>query len=277
MKKKVLKIVSILAAAVVVGVIIWFLVGFFGNPVSKHLAEKSAQEYLETNFADTDYETEEAFYDFKSSAYNVHIKSPSSEDSSFSIVAGLDGKVIYDTYESNVLEKGNTADRINNAYRKAADGIFNSEDFPYKSDICFGDIEFVPASYADDHGVPEYAIITNSLELDKYYDINDLGLKAGHLVIYVQSETVTPEKMAEVLLTIKDLFDKSGVKFYVIDCVLEYPKPEDDTPRNDFRVEVKDFLYTDIYVDSMVQRVADNDKATKAYWQAEDEKMKKEK
>ena len=272
MKKKILKAVFIVVAVAFVGIAVWFANGFFGNPVSKHLATKSAQEYLEANFAGTDYEVEDTFYDFKVTGYNVHIKSPSSADSSFTIRTGLDGKVSYDTHKDDVIEKGNTARRIGDAYRKAADKIFESDKFPYESDICFGDIEFVQDSYADNHDVPEYAIVTNELELDKEYDLKDMGSKAGHLVVYVQSETVTAEKLAEVLLTIKDLFDKNGVTFYVIDCVLEYPKAEDSTQKNDERVEVKNFLYSDIYEEDMVQRVTDDNEETKAYWQAEDEK-----
>lgn len=275
MKKKILKIVLISVAVAVVGVLIWLLLGFFGNPVSKYLAEKSAQEYLETNFSDTDYEIEDAFYDFKSSAYSVRVKSPSSEDSSFSIMAGLDGKVYHDTYESNVFERGNTANRIGNDYRKAVENIFNSKDFPYNADIAFGDIEFVSMSYIDEQGLPEYAIITNELELDKEYDIKDFGTRAGHLTVYIQNNTVNTEKLAEILLKIKDLFDKNGVTFYVIDCVLEYPKLEDDKPKSDFRVEVKDFLYTDIYETGMEHRISEADKEAKAYWQAEDEKNEK--
>lgn len=275
MKKKILKAALIIVAVIFIGVAVWFANGFFGNPVSKHLAIKSAQEYLEANFAGTDYEIEDTFYDFKTTGYNVKIKSPSSADSSFTIRAGLDGKVSYDTYEDSVTQRGNTAARIGKAYREATDGIFESEAFPYESDICFGDIEFVQESYADNHDVPEYAIVTNELELDKEYDLKDMGSKAGHLVVYVQSETVTAEKLAEVLLTIKDLFDKNGVTFYAIDCVLEYPKPEDDAPKNDFRIEVKDFLCSDIYEEDMVQRVIENDEQTKDYWKAEDAKATK--
>ncbi len=272
MKKKILKTIAVIVAVAVLGVALWLVCGFFGNPVSKHLATNSAQEYLETNFADTDYEIEDTFYDFKMTGYNVYIKSPSSADGSFTIRTGLDGKVTYDTYNDDVTQRGNTAARIGKEYREAADKVFESKDFPYEADIAFGDIEFVADSYAESHDVPEYAIITNELELDKEYDIKELGSKAGHLVVYVQSETVTAEKLAEILLTIKDLFDKNGVKFYVIDCVLEYPRAEDGAQKNDERVEVKDFLCSDIYEDDMVQRVIDDNDETKAYWQAEDEK-----
>ncbi len=275
MKKKILKTALIFVAVAVVGVAIWFLLAFFGNPVSKHLAEKSAQEHLETNFADTDYEIEDAFYDFKSGNYHVHIKSLSSEDSSFSIVTGLDGKLIYDTYDSNVSEKGNTAKRIGDEYRKAVDEIFESPEFNYSSDISFGDIEFVSMSYIDEQGIPGYAIITNELELDKEYDIKEFGARAGHLTVYVQDNEVTADKLTEILLKIKELFDKNGVTFYVIDCVLEYPKPENGEKKNDYRIEVKDFLYSEIYDGGLKQRVIESDKEAKAFWQAEDEKNEK--
>ena len=143
MKTKIIKAIAIVLAVAVLGVALWFVCGFFGNPVSKHLATKSAQEYLEANFAGTDFEIEDTFYDFKVTGYNVHIKSPSSADSSFTIRTGLDGKVSYDTYDDSVTQRGNTAARIGKEYREAADGVFNSEAFPYESDICFGDIEFV--------------------------------------------------------------------------------------------------------------------------------------
>lgn len=275
MKKKILKIAIITVSVVIVGVIIWLLVAFFGNPVSKHLAEKSAQEYLEANFSDTDYVIDEAFYDFKGSHYYVRVNSPSSADSYFNIIAGLDGKVAFDTYESSVFEKGNTADRIRKQYREAVDKIFENPEFNYSSDISFGEIAFVSMAYIDAHDTPEYALITNELELDKDYDIKELGAKAGLLTVYVQDDEVTADKLAEILLKIKDIADKCDVTFYAIDCVLEYPKPEDGEQRNDYRVEVKDFLYTEIYDGDLTRRVTEADKEAKAYWQAEDEKIEK--
>ena len=60
----------------------------------------------------------------------------------------------------------------------------------------------------------------------------------------------------------------------MIDCVLEYPKLEDGKRREE-RVEVMNFLYSDIYEDGMVERVRAADEAAKAYYDDQDaEKLK---
>ena len=71
--------------------------------------------------------------------------------------------------------------------------------------------------------------------------------------------------MAEILLGIRECFDKSGIGFYVIDCVLEYPRDENGFAE-DGRVELMEFLYSDIYEDGRVERVAAANEAAKEYY-----------
>ena len=264
---KFLKIVGALTAIFVVFV----LISFFGNPVSQFMVTKNAKDYLKENYPDTDFEIGTVNYDFKTSNYYVHIVSPSSVDSSFELGAGLNGKIGYDTYEDAVVNKWNTAGRINDEYRKAVDTVFNNPEFPYDSDIGFGDINFTTDDFLDyAFGTidrpPDYAIKTENLELDGVYDINELGAKAGHLTIYVYDEDVNYERLAEILLGIRNLMDEADVSFYVIDCVLEYPKPEDDGEWKEGRVEVMTFLYDDIYEEGLTERVRASDEEAKAYY-----------
>ena len=125
---------------------------------------------------------------------------------------------------------------------------------------------------------PEYALITEDLVLDRVYDIRELGAKAGKIVLYVQDETVTVERAAEILLEVRRLMDLGGVPFYAIDFVLEYPKPEDGEWREG-RVETQEFLYLDIYEEGMVERVSVANDAAIAYHaerDAENEKLLEE-
>ena len=46
-----------------------------------------------------------------------------------------------------------------------------------------------------------------------------------------------------------------GYALFTEDLELEYPKPVDDSPRKEGRVETMEFLYDDIYEEGMVQRV----------------------
>ena len=269
MKKKILK-----ASAAVIAIILLAFLGFFanaflGNPVSKHLATQTAEKHIEEKYADTDFEIEKVSYDFKDSCYHAFIKSPSSIDSHFSLAINMSGKLIYDSYEDRVTSKWNTSDRISTAYREKVDEVLNSPAFPYNASIGFGDIEFDSPEIANDPSIPDYAINTDELVTDADYDLNEFGAKAGRLTIYIEDENVSHERLTQITLDIRRIFDEADVKFRAVNLVLEYPKSEDGT-RVDKRVEVMDFPYSDIYEEDMLERVKASDEAANAYYAEQD-------
>ena len=243
----------------------------FGNPLSKYLVTKNAETYIQEKYQETDYEIESVNYDFKTGNYYVQVQSPSSGDSSFTIYAGTNGKIGYDTYEDAVLQKWNTANRINNEYWNRTKTLLESEKFPYNQHIAFGNIEFADSDTPVGADVPKYAISTSELELDGVYDINEMGAKAGHLTIYIYDDDVSIERLTEILLGIKGLFVKEDINFYIIDCILEYPRPEDDGPWKEGRVEVMNFLYSDIYEEGLKDRVEESNKKAQEYYKEQDE------
>ena len=259
-KKKIL-----VALGVVFGIICcYFLLGIFGNPVSKHLVTTNAKEYIQAKWPDENYSIESVQYDFKTSNYYVSVKAPDSVDNGFTLYGGLNGEITFDTYDTAVVKKWNTANRINEEYGKSVEKAFNNGKFKYSSDIAFGEIEFADSDYADE--VPEYAIYTDSLVLDADYDPYDMGKKAGCLTIYVYDNNVSAEKLAEILLDIKEYMDEEKVGFRGINCILQPPKNEDGIQDSENRVEVMRFLYEDIYADGLVDRVkVANEKAQEYY------------
>ena len=242
------------------------LLAFYGNPVSQFLVTQNAKKYLQENYPNTDFKIETVNYDFKTSDYYVCVVSPSSADSSFTLYAGLNGKIGHDTYEDAVVKKWNTATRVNDEYWDAVKTVLETEEPVYNFHIAFGDIEFASSDALADESVPEYAIKTETLELDEVYDINEFGKKAGHITIYVYDEDVSYERLAEILLGIRNILDEADVSFYVIDCVIEYPRPEDDGDWKEGRVEVMTFLYDDIYEEGLTERVRISDEKAKAYY-----------
>ena len=134
----------------------------------------------------------------------------------------------------------------------------------------------MPRAYKDDPSVPEYAIVTDDLTRDAFYDVNELGSKAGKLTIYLDDDTVSHERLAELILDTRKIFDNAGVKFYCLDFVLEYPKTV-DSGKKEGRVEVMGFLYTDIYEEGMVERVKASDEAAKTYYDEQDAEKFKDK
>ena len=275
MKKRILKIAAfVFAIALIVGVGV-FANALVGNPISKAMATNTAEKHIEENYADKDFEIERVTFSFKDGYYHAFIYSPSSIDSDFTILVDMWGKLRYDTYEDRVLSGGNTADRISRDYRATVDKVLDSQAFPYNEHIGYGDFDFYPRVHLEEYSIPEYALITEDLTLDAFYDVNELGAKHGKLTVYIDDDTVSYERLSEILLDIRRIFDDSGVKFYVIDCVLEYQKNEDSSKKQEGRVEVREFLYADIYEEGMVERVKASDEAANAYYDEQDaEKLK---
>lgn len=275
MKKKILKIAAFIVAVALIAGLCWFANGLVGNPISKLLATNTAKQYLRDHHPDTDYQLDAVTFNFKFVCYNAYFSSPSSPDSSFTLMLGMDGKIVQDYYEAHVTNRENTARRLENEYRAAVGKVLDNPAFPYDCHIGYGELQFIPEEYKHESDVPSYALITNDLELDGIYDINELGAKAGALTIYIYDNTVSVERLAEIILDIKAMLDDSGVSFYVMDCVLEYPKPESGQ-WTEGRVEVMEFLYSDIYEEGMVERVQTSNDAAKDYYDKMDALKKEE-
>ena len=260
MKKKSYRIIALIAALLLMAGLGWFANAFVGNPISKMLVKNTAEEYVAKTYAGTDYYIDEIYYSFKDGKYYVDVKSPGSIDSEFSLSLNMNGTLRWDNYEYCVLGKQNTADRLYMEYRKLVDTVMESPAFPFDSDIGFGDLQFNDAIEISKPGdVPEYNpehyIDKSELVLDGFYDIAELGRKAGRIVLYVYDEVVTVERASEILLEFKKLMDDGGVTFYAVDMVLESPRNEDGTRNSDARVEVDEFLYEDIYEEGLAERI----------------------
>ena len=273
MKKKHLKILALVVAfAIIIGLGL-FANALLGNPLSKMLAKSTVQNYLAATYSDTDYYIDRISYNFKDGNYHAFIKSPTSIDTEFTLSITMSGKLQWDSYE-DVLSGFNTSRRIDQEYRELTDTLFNNPSFPYTCYIGFGTLEIYPAyliENADLADVPSYALNQDELVLDKIYNIQELGRQAGHLVIYVEDDTVTIERAAKIMLDIKDQFDAAGIPFAAMDFTLQYPRPEEGQ-RPEGEVGVADFPYDEIYEDGMTDRVTEADKALKAYYEEQDAK-----
>lgn len=278
MKKKWLKIAALVAALIMIAGLCWFANALVGNPVSKWLAARTAEKHLEEVYGDTDFEIERIGFNFKDTDYYAHIKSPSSEDSSFSLRIDMLGNLLLDTYESRVLYGENTQNRLYMEYRALVDEVLEAPDYPFTSFIAYGDLKVGFRAPDVEVGVPYWPasyVILDKVELDKQYDIRELAKTAGYLVIYVEDDIVTVERAAEVLLELKNVFDRKNVPFYAIDFVLEYPRKEEGGTTKEGRVNVEGFLRSDIYEEGLAERVRMADEELNAYY-AEQDRITKE-
>lgn len=262
-------ILILLPIILILGIILWIANSLFGNPVSKLIVKNSSQKYLIENFDNPDLYIDRVGYNFKNNSYFAHVVSKKSIDTRFAIYSDGFGRIKRDDYANQVMSGWNTAMRLEEAYRKLVNTVLEAEDFPYKSNIAFG--ELVIDSRSSYFQNINYLSMSD-LELDKEYDIKEMGRKYGHLVIYVDSDEVSEEKAAEILIDIKNRFDKADVPFYSIDFTLEKPKDENnDGKRPGEPLNILYFLAEDIYEDGMVERVQEAHAKTDAYYKEMEE------
>ena len=81
-------------------ILLFFYIAFFGNPISRILAEKSATKYIETHYKDLDLNRDRAYYNFKDGYYIVRLRDKNSEDTKFYLGFDSFGKLKQDTYDS---------------------------------------------------------------------------------------------------------------------------------------------------------------------------------
>ena len=270
MKKPIKIAVIVLLIALVAG-LLWFGNIMMGNPVSHSLASKAAKAFLSDRFSGTDYQMERITYSFKDGRYHAFITSPTSIDGDFSVCFSMLGEYCYDTYDS-VLDGWNTAQRLESEYRKLTDTILNDPALPYDNtqiySIMFGRLEIYPKEAFEDPNatdVPEYAILLEGLELNKIYDIKELGAKAGHLILYVDNEVISIEEAARIMLDFRSMFDEADIPFYAMDFVLRHPRTEDGKS-DDEEIRINDFLYQDIYEEGLADRIEIAIEQTAAYY-----------
>lgn len=252
MKKKVLKTAAFFTALCLITGLAIFANALVGNPVSRLLAKRTAEAYLQENYRNTDFMLERISYSFKEGGYFAYIQAPGSTDRYFTLSMDMAGNLVMDRYESMVLSGENTARRLNQAYRDLVDSVLESPSFPFTIDIAFGDLAFGDILQAAD------------LEPDRIYDVRELGAEAGQLTIYIDDETVRVDRAAEILLELKRMLEQGGVPFSTIDFVLQRPQPGDG-PRPEIRVEVIQFPCAEIYASGLTERIAEANNAAREY------------
>lgn len=272
-KSKIFKIIALCFVLLLILLVLWFVDGFYGNPISKKISNRSIEDYIEKTYPNNQYEIADAKYNFKSNGYYSEVSLPGSIDIHFRVSTRRNGKISYDSYQSEVVYKQNVFRRINDEYRKRVDEVVEAQEFPYPGYIKFGEI-------MGDRTVDEfgncYGITTKDLIIDKEYDVMELAKDAGHLVLYIEDQDVSIERASEILLDIKNILDDKYIKFYAIDFNLIKPRVDDRPNKDDTRINIDNFLYKDIYKEGLAERITVADKALNDYYKEQDEKERKE-
>lgn len=105
---KTMKIILYTALAILLAIALFIVLSFYGNPISKIMADKAADQYLETHHRDLDLVHERAYYNFKDGTYVVELWDKHGIDTKFTLDFDSFGKMKRDTFD----------DRLFNTFRR---------------------------------------------------------------------------------------------------------------------------------------------------------------
>lgn len=235
---------------------IFFLNLFFGNPFSRHIVRRAAENYLSSAYPDQELCIDQITFDSKVGDYHAYITAPGSTDTHFIIGITTAGEIRFDRYESMVLEKNNTIDRLETEYSNLVDSVLKQLNLQYRLSTIVAEIAFTSENNRPGLMDTEYAISYEDIEIDGIYDIRQLGAQAGILSIVAEDSVLTYEKAAEILLAIKSLMDDAQVPFYSIHFRLIHPRNADGSFSYDAELQFEELLYTELEVDTLLKRIS---------------------
>ena len=181
---------------------------FFGNPISRLMAEKSATKYIETHYKDLDLNLDKAYYNFKDGYYIVRLRDKNSEDTKFYLGFDSFGRLKANTYDSILF---NTFIRLDNelsAYGKSLEKKYN---FPYEISL---------TTVNDD--------IEEKLVLDQKFDFNNFK-EDVNAQAFGYAKKPSLEKCLDILCDLQKIMDKTSLKVTKYSIILipeENKKPD---------------------------------------------------
>lgn len=250
MKKK---IWLLILCAVLLIAVAQLLNTLYGNPFSKSKAQKTVESYLTEAYPTQTFAVEDVQFSMKSGGYDVLVRAPGSADIRFSVCVNARGKLVYDSYEEEVLSGKNTADRLSAAYAELAVPALKLLNLEYSVPHQGAYIAVTPVE--ESPVTPEFALLREELILDAQYDIKALAKRAGVLEVTATSKTVTPGQAAELLLSIRKAMDDADIPFRAVSLTLRQPPDDYGAPELAREIRVENFPYDQLFRDGLGQRI----------------------
>lgn len=181
---------------------------FFGNPISRLMAERSATKYIEAHYKYLDLNRDRAYYNFKDGYYTVRLRSKTSKDTAFMLGFDSFGKLKQNTYDDILF---NTEIRLLDELRGYGADLQYKYNFPYE--ISLNTVEDVPRE---------------NLVLDQEFDFNNFKEDVNAQAFgYVEKPSL--EECLDILCDLQEIMDKTSLnvtKYSIILIPEENKKPD---------------------------------------------------
>ncbi|OFO60326.1 hypothetical protein HMPREF3023_03875 [Peptoniphilus sp. HMSC075B08] len=188
--------------------LLFYYFAFFGNPISRLLADISADKYIETHYKDLDLNRDETYYNFKDGYYTVRLRSKTSRDTAFMLGFDSFGKLKQDTYDDILF---NTEIRLLDELRGYGADLQAKYSFPY--DISLNTVEDIPRE---------------DLVLDQEFDFDNFK-KDVNAQAFGYTKNPNLEEGLDILCDLQKIMDKTSLnvtKYSIILIPEENKKPD---------------------------------------------------
>lgn len=132
------RIMAMMLAIVLVGILLFITNSLTGNPISAHFAGREMRKYVKEKYPDMNLNFTKAKYNFKYAGYTLDTIDPHSPDTHFMVVRRSDG-YIHDGYENYVLSGFNTLDRLGKEMTQEIEPLLKNLFGSELSGRCFAD------------------------------------------------------------------------------------------------------------------------------------------
>lgn len=176
---------------------------FFGNPVSKYLADRGANKVITERYSGLDLSREKVIYNLKDGDYIVFLEDKNSVDSQFTLHFDSFGRLTWDSYDDRISNTVMRFDRIVSQYGRSLEKQY---DYPYTITLSSWDKED-PEKY---------------LKVDQPVDVKHLPYKLQAQAYGVGKDATAEEAMA-VLKGLQEIMDAEGLDVvdYAVNLVPE--------------------------------------------------------
>jgi len=179
--------------------------GFVGNPVSKVIAGKTFDKYINEKYPGCIYD--DYSYDFTCNGYVAIVYSPDNPDMKMVLKKDTLGMGITgDNYTAAVEMGWNTSQRLNEEYTRLLNGIVGSEILGYK-------ISEIRGYFVDDEIKARASLKEGFLVPGKEYDLYRISETDGDIVIWVTAPEADMNTAVRVFSEMKNILLKNNLKF----------------------------------------------------------------
>lgn len=192
----------------VTGLIVWN--AFFGNPVSKWLAENASDAYIAEHYGNLDLEKGRIFYNLKDGCYTLSLQDRNSIDTKFRVGFDSFGGFCFDTFESRGF---NTLMRFEDALKARGKEIEQKLRTDYEIRLSIGvEVDF-----------------RNELTPDQPVDLNAFPFPV-EAQAFAFREEMTYEEVYRILKELRSIMDHEpfDVAFYSIILIPEKDRAADN-------------------------------------------------